>query len=162
MSKLRLLHRAYSALLKPVAFGASPTKHRAPIAASVFHCSALKSGPQPGRGRDGPASQLAVGVEVTPCGKKLCVSWEGDDDRDPVFHGVWLRHNCQCPLCLSSSGQKTLDKVHLDPKLTIVETSLQGLIMVYALLNLEYRIKPFSFFFVVCRRHSACEVFVWP
>ena len=40
------------------------------------------------------------------------ISW--DDKQKDYYHGIWLRHNCQCPLCLEeNSGQKTVEPIEL-------------------------------------------------
>ena len=40
------------------------------------------------------------------------INW--NDKQKDYYHNVWLRHNCQCPLCVAdSSGQKTVETVEL-------------------------------------------------
>ena len=40
------------------------------------------------------------------------INWNGK--QKDYYHNVWLRHNCQCPLCVAdSSGQKTVETIEL-------------------------------------------------
>ena len=40
------------------------------------------------------------------------INW--NNKQKDYYHNVWLRHNCQCPLCVAdSSGQKTVETVEL-------------------------------------------------
>lgn len=39
------------------------------------------------------------------------ISW---DDKQHYYHGVWLRHNCRCSLCIADhSDQKTMELIEL-------------------------------------------------
>ena len=41
------------------------------------------------------------------------INW-GDDKQNSYYHSVWLRHNCQCPLCTAAdSGQRTVESYEL-------------------------------------------------
>ena len=40
-------------------------------------------------------------VSVIENGKKLKLLCDGEQERR--YHGVWLRHNCRCPECYSST-----------------------------------------------------------
>ena len=42
------------------------------------------------------------------------------------YSAVWLRHNCQCPSCLTSSRQKSIDPAILDPRTTVVPLDSSG------------------------------------
>ena len=43
------------------------------------------------------------------------VNVEWTEREEDYFHGVWLRHNCHCPLCIDEdSNQKIVDIAHLD------------------------------------------------
>ena len=50
--------------------------------------------------------QQSVQVEVSKDGKKLKLLCEGEQERR--FHGVWLRHNCRCPVCTSVHTNQTI------------------------------------------------------
>ena len=43
-------------------------------------------------------------------------------NKDLEMHAVWLRHNCQCPECLSSNGMKTVDPLKLNPSTTAISS----------------------------------------
>jgi hypothetical protein len=55
----------------------------------------------------------------------LAVTWA--DDETASFHTVWLRHNCQCSSCITSSNQKTIYPSMLNPNVTITSTNISGL-----------------------------------
>ena len=61
---------------------------------------------------------------VSPRGNKLAVCWS--DGHESTFHVTWLRHNCQCPSCLSSSGQKLLQARDLPAKMTLTSSAVSG------------------------------------
>ena len=44
--------------------------------------------------------QQGVQVAVIEDGRKLELQCEGEQEMK--FHGVWLRHNCRCPVCHSN------------------------------------------------------------
>ena len=44
-----------------------------------------------------------------------------------AFHAVWLRHNCQCPNCVTSSNQKAINPSVVNPKMSVTSTSVSGL-----------------------------------
>ena len=50
-------------------------------------------------------------------GRILKITWA--DGETAAFHAVWLRHNCQCPSCLTSSNQKAIDPAILHPNTTV-------------------------------------------
>ena len=58
---------------------------------------------------------LKYGVEKE--GRILKITWA--DGETAAFHAVWLRHNCQCQSCITSSNQKAIDPAILHPN-TIV------------------------------------------
>ena len=62
-------------------------------------------------------STLHARCETVEKGKIMKVRWE--DGSTAVFHAVWLRHNCQCSSCTTSSNQKTIDPASLDPHMTV-------------------------------------------
>ena len=56
----------------------------------------------------------------------LAITWA--DGETAAFHAVWLRHNCQCPSCITSSNQKTIYPSMLNPKMAITSTNISGLV----------------------------------
>ena len=56
-------------------------------------------------------------------GKSLIVKFYGED---AVYHPTWLRHNCQCPSCLASSGQKTINFSEINLSNTLKSVKLSG------------------------------------
>ena len=61
------------------------------------------------------SSSLRYSIEEE--GGVLKVTWS--DGETSCFHSVWLRHNCQCPSCVTSSNQKAIDPIILHPNTTI-------------------------------------------
>ena len=59
----------------------------------------------------------------------LAITWANGETAD--FHAVWLRHNCQCPSCITSSNQKTIYPSMLNPNVTITSTNISGLLRDY-------------------------------
>ncbi|XP_011402900.2 PREDICTED: gamma-butyrobetaine dioxygenase-like [Amphimedon queenslandica] len=51
-------------------------------------------------------------VKLSADGKGLAL-FSGVTPEESHYHVKWLRHNCQCSQCLSSSGQKTVTADHL-------------------------------------------------
>ena len=66
----------------------------------------------------------SLSCEVENEGKTMKVTWA--DGGSTAFHAVWLRHNCQCPNCVSIQ-LKTIRASTLDPHVTVTSTSLSGL-----------------------------------
>ena len=58
-------------------------------------------------------------------GKKLNLQCDGEAERR--YHGVWLRHNCTCPICLSSSTKQTIVHHSSLIELTIKDATLKGI-----------------------------------
>ena len=56
----------------------------------------------------------------------LAITWANGETAD--FHAVWLRHNCQCPSCITSSNQKTIYPSMLNPNVAITSTNISGLL----------------------------------
>ena len=50
-------------------------------------------------------------------GRSLKITWA--DGESAAYNAAWLRHNCQCPLCVTSSNQKAVDPTLLDPYTTV-------------------------------------------
>ena len=42
------------------------------------------------------------------------------------YHSVWLRHNCQCSLCVTSSNQKNVTGQDLKGELKISNATIEG------------------------------------
>ena len=60
-------------------------------------------------------------LDISSDGKKLNLS-----DSNASFHAVWLRHNCNCKDCLTSSGQKSVTGKDLIGDLRISHASING------------------------------------
>ena len=54
------------------------------------------------RQRESEAAQVIVSDNK----KKLALQCAGEQER--TFHGIWLRHNCRCPLCYSHDASMSL------------------------------------------------------
>ena len=61
---------------------------------------------------------------VSPDRKKLKIAW--NDGHKSIFDVVWLRHNCHCPSCHFSSGQKLVEGRDLPDGMTITSTTFSG------------------------------------
>ncbi|XP_070538926.1 gamma-butyrobetaine dioxygenase-like [Ptychodera flava] len=62
---------------------------------------------------DGTQSQNAT-IEVQDDGRILEVTWR--DNTHSRYHGIWLRHNCQCSDCKQAfSGQSLIEVSEIDP-----------------------------------------------
>ena len=46
-----------------------------------------------------PRVTASTAVSVSQDGKRISLAVDGEPERR--YHGVWLRHNCRCPQCLS-------------------------------------------------------------
>ena len=59
--------------------------------------------------------------------KGINIEWgEEKDAQEDHFHGVWLRHNCHCHLCLrQEANQKVVDLAQLDEP-SITNVALNG------------------------------------
>ena len=94
----------------------------------LFHRSSLprKVGSSPKTWRRSikveTSSSLKYGIENE--GKSLKVTWA--DGETAAFHAVWLRHNCQCPSCVTSSSQKVIDPSILNPNTTVTLNKFSG------------------------------------
>ena len=54
----------------------------------------------------------ACSVSLREVDERIEINW--NDKQKDYYHNVWLRHNCQCPLCVAdSSGQKTVEAIEL-------------------------------------------------
>ena len=71
-----------------------------------------------------PHSELTSSLIGIQEGRKLRVSWA--DGRESSYHAVWLRHNCQCPNCTSSSNQRLPRRKNLEGDIRITSSSVAG------------------------------------
>ena len=71
------------------------------------------------------ASSKYVPVNVDNDRGMLTVTWA--DGETAAFHAVWLRHNCQCPSCVTSANQKTIYPSMLNPSMEITSITILGL-----------------------------------
>ena len=62
-------------------------------------------------------------VSILEGGRKLKILPSSEEHG---YHALWLRHNCQCEKCLSSSNQKTVTGYHLKRDLAIDQASVKG------------------------------------
>ena len=64
-------------------------------------------------------------IVVPEGGRTITAEWSSG--RPPsTFHSTWLRHNCQCSVCVTSSGQKSTASTDLDPSTTVTHARLTG------------------------------------
>ena len=68
----------------------------------------------------------AVQISVSAEGKRLQAAWDAEGSPPSTFHSVWLRHNCQCPQCLTAYNQNAVISTELDPHVAITEASIAG------------------------------------
>lgn len=72
---------------------------------------------------------FASTCSVSKDGKKLELLCDGEQERR--YHGVWLRHNCRCPICLPPLIQQNI--VHhsnlVDLKITDATVKGTGIII---------------------------------
>ena len=66
-------------------------------------------------------------LSVTEGGKQLRAVWSSSDAGQSTYHAVWLRHNCQCPRCVSDYRQLLIQAHELDPLVKISEVKQTGL-----------------------------------
>ena len=62
-------------------------------------------------------------------GGRLVVSWDKSSAVSSTvsrYDGTWLRYNCLCSQCLSSSGQKMRPSYSLQPPYTVSEVGIKG------------------------------------
>ena len=53
-------------------------------------------------------SALVYDCRIIEDGKKIKLQCAGENEPERRYHGVWLRHNCRCPQCLSSSTNQNI------------------------------------------------------
>ena len=56
--------------------------------------------------RQQPENATPAQVAVSEDRRKLTLQFEGEQERR--FHGIWLRHNCRCPVCYSHDNYMSL------------------------------------------------------
>ena len=65
-------------------------------------------------------------VEVSGDKRKLTLLCQGEQ-LERRFHGLWLRHNCHCPVCTSAhTGQTIVDPKYLFKNLKVESASISG------------------------------------
>ena len=71
------------------------------------------------------ATTTQAKLVVTEGGNRLQAVWSSDSGATPSnYHAVWLRHNCQCPTCLSEYNQQLVEAHELDPHVKISDVKL--------------------------------------
>lgn len=70
-------------------------------------------------------SQNSVFINVSTDGKKLNLTDHKDDSHS--YHAIWLRHHCQCPECMASTGQRTIPLNFLRGDLKISTATIDGI-----------------------------------
>ena len=68
---------------------------------------------------------FASTCSISRDGKKLNVQCDGEAERR--YHGVWLRHNCRCPVCLSPSTNQNIVHYSSLIDLKIKDATLKGI-----------------------------------
>lgn len=74
---------------------------------------------------EAPSATENLRYETLNNGGMMKFTWANGESA--AFHAVWLRHNCQCPSCLPSSNQKSINPSVLDPNLSVTSSSVSGL-----------------------------------
>ena len=74
-------------------------------------------------------ASTSVSIVDKGASKGVNVDWAEDDGkklRKDFFHGIWLRHNCQCPLCYNiHSDQHTVEADEL-PNVRVTGAEVNG------------------------------------
>ena len=115
----RLTEHSYPAAeisLKKTNSGVGNSRQKGEVSA---YCTSSVKGAVFGGGSNGISQS-----SISPDGKKLKIAW--DDGHKSTFDVVWLRHNCQCPSCCFSSGQKLVEGRDLPSGMTITSTAFSG------------------------------------
>ena len=66
----------------------------------------------------------SVRYETLNNGRIMKFTWANGETA--AFHAVWLRHNCQCPNCVTSSNQKAINPSVVNPKMSVTSSSVSG------------------------------------
>ena len=83
------------------------------------------------------SSQVAAATSVNLVDKGVNIDWRKSDReqsgeqpvRGSFFHGIWLRHNCHCPLCYNlHSDQFTVEADEL-PNVRVTQAKVNGQLM---------------------------------
>lgn len=70
---------------------------------------------------------LHTTATVIENGRKLSLAFsESGEDARMTFHTPWLRHNCHCAHCLTSSGQNTVSHECLSEDLKVSSANVEG------------------------------------
>lgn len=68
---------------------------------------------------------------VSEDGKKLTLSCNDEGNSERRYHGVWLRHNCRCPQCLSTSSHQNVVGYKNLIDLRITFARIEGIIIMH-------------------------------
>ena len=69
--------------------------------------------------------QKSAQVTVSEDKRKLTLQCGGEQERR--FHGIWLRHNCRCPVCTSvHSNQTTVEFKNLVRDIQVESANISG------------------------------------
>ena len=73
------------------------------------------------------ATTTQAKLVVTEGGNRLQAVWSSDSGATPSnYHAVWLRHNCQCPTCISPYNQLQIETHQLHPHVKLSNVKLTG------------------------------------
>ena len=104
-----------------------PLKHHPrPLSALKIDLRNLVGVPTAHRVAESNAAGSLQCIDVDNDRGMLAITWANGETAD--FHAVWLRHNCQCPSCITSSNQKTIFPSMLNPNIAITSTNISGLL----------------------------------
>ena len=103
--------------------------------------------------------RLHTTASVIENGKKLLLASDEDASCQMTFHSSWLRHNCCCSLCLTSSGQKTISHDCLSGDLKVSSANVEGDVkdnrfLLQPMSAIDYLVHSIQF----CRRQSGIEL----
>lgn len=68
-------------------------------------------------------------TSVSIADKGINIDWaEGDGKklRKDFFHGIWLRHNCQCPLCYNVHSDQYIVEADALPNVRVTRAEVNG------------------------------------
>ena len=72
-----------------------------------------------------------VATSINVVDKGVNVSWgenSGDEFRKDFFHGIWLRHNCQCPLCYNTHSDQYIVQADELPNVRVTQAEVNGIV----------------------------------
>ena len=74
---------------------------------------------------------------ITEDGKKLKL-YSDADEPERRYHGVWLRHNCRCPQCLSATANQNVVGYENLINLKITSAQIKGIQLNWLLYNKQF------------------------